>query len=173
MKRLYLLRHAKSSREEPGLADYERPLAPRGAKAARTLAKVMAARRLLPALALCSAAARTRATWELMAPTLGDVPTQYESGLYLASAADLLHRLRQVPAVTTSVLMIGHNPGLHELALMLVAAEATRAGIGLSRLRVKFPTASLAVFTVPFASWNGLVAGGCPLDLFLRPAYLA
>lgn len=173
MKHLYLLRHAKSSRDDPAPSDYERPLAPRGTKAARAMAEAMAVRRLSPALTLCSAAARTRATWDLMAPALGDVPTHYEPGLYLASAKDLLQRLRLVPATTASVLVVGHNPGLHELALLLVAAEATRAGVGLSRLRAKFPTAALAVFAVPFAAWSGLVAASCPLDLFLRPADLA
>ena len=119
MKRLWLLRHAKSSWDEPGLADHDRPLAPRGRKAGKRMRRWAAEHDVRPDLVLCSTAVRARATLDLVAPALGAPDVEIEGGLYHAWADDLLERLRGVPPDSTSVLLIGHNPGLHDLAALL------------------------------------------------------
>jgi len=124
MKRVYLLRHAKSSWKHPELADHDRPLAGRGKRAAKGIAKHMRARELEPELVLCSTARRARETLERIEPALGHTQVRVERELYGASAHDLLARLRRLPDDVGSVLVIGHNPGIH------AGAGARRAGAG-------------------------------------------
>ncbi|HYA44892.1 MAG TPA: histidine phosphatase family protein, partial [Acidimicrobiales bacterium] len=116
-RRLYLLRHAKSSWGEPNLEDRARPLAPRGLKAAKDVGDHMRKGTIAPALVLCSTALRARQTLEALR-----LPGEasYEDSLYGASAADLMARLRRLPATLGSVMLVGHNPGLQELAVSLV-----------------------------------------------------
>jgi phosphohistidine phosphatase len=141
---LLLLRHAKSSWADPSLADIDRPLAPRGEKAARAIARYLLEKRLRPELVLCSTSRRTRQTFEAIAPSLGrDVAVEYEQELYGASADELLGRIRIVPPEVATLLVLGHNPGLEDLALLLAGR-----GAGLDRLREKFPTAALATLAV-------------------------
>src|ERR1700756_3039432 len=106
-RRLYVLRHAKSSWDDPGQPDHDRPLAPRGRKAVKLLAEHVAARQIRPDLTLCSTARRTR-------DTLADIESggdvTFEPGLYAASCADLVARLRTVPDDVRSVMVVGHNP---------------------------------------------------------------
>ena len=137
MKRLFLLRHAKSSWDDPGLADHDRPLAPRGRRASALIAEHLRRTRIRPALVLCSSAKRTRETLEGLQQALSPVEVQFEDELYGASSEELLQRLRAVPDEVESVMLIGHQPAIQELALHL-AAE----GSELERLRAKFPTAS-------------------------------
>ena len=171
MLTLALLRHAKSSWDDPALEDFDRPLAERGLAAAPLMADHMSALALRPALVVCSTSVRTRATLELVKSALGSPPSAivYEDGLYLASASDLLARLRRIPAHTASVLMIGHNPGFHDLALLLAEprlSDASRA------LVAKFPTAGLAVLTFDAVSWARILQGGGHLAHFMSPSRL-
>jgi phosphohistidine phosphatase len=168
VKRLYLLRHAKSSWDDPGLPDRERPLAPRGRKAAKAMADHLRHERVRPGLVLCSSASRTRETLERIAPALGEeAQIEVEDDLYGASASQLLTRLRRVPDSVASVLVIGHNPGLQELALTLAAA-----GDELPRLREKLPTGGLAVIELRRLTWSGLQPGDGELVGLVLPREL-
>jgi phosphohistidine phosphatase len=163
MKRLYLLRHAKSSWDEPGLADRDRPLAPRGRTAAERMAEHLRSTGVRPDLVLCSSSRRTRETFAAVRSALGDPPVEIEDRLYAADADDLLARVREAPPDATSVMLIAHNPGIQDLAVELV-----REGEDLSRVREKFPTGALAVvaFDLP---WAALGAGTVRLESFVVP----
>jgi phosphohistidine phosphatase len=165
MRTLYLLRHAKSSWDDPGLPDRERPLARRGVRDAKRIAKHLRRRGVAPALVLCSSAVRTRETLELIRPALADAPVSLEEGLYSAPSETLLERLRAVPDEVGSLLLIAHNPGLQDLVLALVSAEADR-----ERLAVKFPTAALATLALP--SWSTLNPGDAELVAYVVPKQL-
>jgi phosphohistidine phosphatase len=166
MYELYLLRHAKSSWAEPGLADHERPLAPRGRRDAKLIATHLQRLGCSPELVLCSPAARTRETLELIRPALAAWTVLVEEDLYDASSDELLARLRGVPDSVASAMLIGHNPGLHRLALAL-----TSTGDELGRLEEKFPTAALATFTLP-RPWSRLKPGEAALSAYVRPKQL-
>ena len=164
MTTLHLLRHAKSSWADEELSDHERPLAPRGRRAASAMAANLRERGVAPELVLCSSARRARETLELVAPALGPkARVQVEDGLYGASAEELLDRLRRVPASTASVMLVGHNPAMQDLALVLAAPGAET-----ERLRAKFPTGALATLRIPDRGWPGLRHRGAELvDLVL------
>ncbi len=170
MKRLYLLRHAKSSWDDPSVPDFERPLNRRGRKAAKAMAKYFQEAGIHPAMVLCSPSSRTRETLDLMAPALDDVPVRFDNRIYEASSSALLACLQALPADVPSVLIIGHNPGLEHLAHAL--ADQTEAERALARLREKFPTGSLAVLATPLDHWNRLTDGACRLETFVCPADL-
>lgn len=167
MRRLYLLRHAKSSWDDNGLDDFERPLSSRGRKAARAVAKYLQQHKIRPALVLCSAAARTRATYDLIEPGLAGVPASIEAGLYEADRGDLLARLHQLDNHLGSVLLIGHNPGLERLAVFLAGPHGDPAA--LEHMADKFPTGALAVLETEAAHWAELDGGSCRLTAFIRP----
>ncbi|MGH2707497.1 MAG: SixA phosphatase family protein [Actinomycetota bacterium] len=164
MRYLYLLRHAKSSWNDPGLADRERPLAPRGRRAAGKIAGYLRSEKVSPTLVLCSPARRTMQTLELIAPALGEGRTLVEEALYLADATKLLKRLRRLPETVFSVMLIGHNPSLQELALTLAGR-----GAALGRLEAKFPTGALAILAVPAESWRDLGEGVAELAAYVVP----
>jgi phosphohistidine phosphatase len=167
MKRLYLLRHAKSSWSDPALVDHDRPLAGRGRRAAKAIGRHMSARGIEPELVLCSTARRARETLDRIEPALGKPDIRIEAELYAASADALLDRVRSVPDGVGSVLVIGHNPGLQELAVGLASpADAQR------ELEAKFPTAALVTLAVPRASWRALDWGTAKLVDFVRPREL-
>jgi phosphohistidine phosphatase len=168
MKRLFLLRHAKSSWDDPGLADHDRPLAPRGKRAAKVIAEHLREERIAPDLVLCSPSQRTRETLERIAPALGgDVAVEIERELYAASADRLLERLRAVDDEVESVMLIGHNPGIEQLALSLAGD-----GEKLAEVRRKYPTAALA--TLEFdGRWSELEPGTARLTDFVKPKQLA
>jgi len=171
MKRLYLLRHAKSSWDEPGLADRERPLAPRGRKAAKRIAAYLRREDATPSVVLCSSSVRTRQTLAAILPALdGDPEVLVEEGLYAAGADTLLARIRAVPPEADSVLLIGHNPGIGDLALSLAGGGDVDA---LGRLADGFPTGALATFTVAADAWDALAAGGAELTAYVVPRELS
>jgi phosphohistidine phosphatase len=161
---LFVLRHAKSSWDDPGLGDHERPLAPRGRRAALQIAAYLRPHEISPALVLCSTARRTVQTLEAAAPG-GEA--LIEPDLYAASPSELLARLRQVPDPTTSVMLIGHNPGLQMLVLTL-AGHRRRGDPNLAAVANKFPTAGLATLSL-HGGWSDLRAGGAELTGFVRP----
>jgi len=167
---LYLLRHAKSSWDEPGLADRDRPLAPRGRKAARRIAEQLAGVAVPPAVVLCSSAVRTRQTLDAILPSLaGDPEVLVEDGLYGAMADALLVRLRAVPADVPSVLLIGHNPGIGDLAHELAGRGDAAA---LQRLREGYPTGALATLAIADDGWAELADGGAELTDYVVPREL-
>jgi phosphohistidine phosphatase len=163
---LYLLRHAKSSWADPSLADRERPLAPRGRRDAKRIAKHLRGLGCSPELVLCSPAARTRETLEVVGPALAASTVVLEEDLYGASSDQLLARLRRVPDAVASVMLVGHNPGLHQLALALASA-----GDELGRLGAKFPTAALATLDSR-KPWSRLGPGDGTLSAFVVPKQL-
>jgi phosphohistidine phosphatase len=170
MNRLFLLRHAKAEAEAPGGgSDRDRPLADKGERAMRDIGAWAEKTGLAPDLVLCSPAARTRQTLALLLPQLGGRPQiKFEDGLYLAEADALLDRLRRVPAKCESVLLIGHNPGLHVLALALRLSAAGRDG---KRLGQGLPTAGLAAFELD-GPWATIDHGAARLTDFVTPKEL-
>ncbi|CAA9210348.1 MAG: Phosphohistidine phosphatase SixA [uncultured Acetobacteraceae bacterium] len=170
MRQLLLLRHAKSSWDDPGLSDHARPLNARGRRAAAAIAGAMRDLRLSPDLVLVSSARRTLQTLEALTPFEDNALVEPMDALYLAPASALLEGVRKVPETVRSVLLIGHNPGLHEVALALAGGEAAAAGSpgAAGRLAEGFPTAALAEFTVA-APWREVAEGGGRLVRFLSP----
>ena len=164
MKRVYVLRHAKSSWEDAALADHDRPLAARGRRAATAMCAHLHAQGVDPDLILCSTAVRTRETLERIEPALRGQETSVERALYGASADALIARLRQLPTECASVLLIGHNPGLQDLALELARPRPERDAVA-----AKFPTAALATLEARIASWRELGTGTADLVAFVRP----
>ncbi|MBZ9741282.1 MULTISPECIES: SixA phosphatase family protein [unclassified Mesorhizobium] len=153
MKQLLLLRHAKSSWDDPDLDDFDRPLAERGLKAARLIGRELAARDWLPDLALVSPALRTRDTWRLVAAELPVHPrVAFADALYEASAADILSQIRKADPSGECLVVVGHNPGLENLARQLVGPGSEAKAR--KRLEEKFPTAALARFVLE-DDWPG------------------
>lgn len=170
MKSLHLLRHAKSSWADASLADRDRPLAPRGQKATRALARHFHEARVQPALVLCSTAVRARQTLEGVAASLGDdVAVWFEDDLYGADAEELLERLRALPPAVPSVMVVGHNPALEDLAMALIGGGDEQA---LARMHEKFPTGALASLLVE-GDWRSLATGAAALTAFVVPKDLA
>lgn len=169
MRRLLLLRHAKS--EWPnGVADPERPLAPRGRAAAPRMAAYLAREQLVANKVLVSPARRTRETWDLVSPLLKPAPEMAsEPRIYEAPVARLLAVLREQPADVHTLMLVGHNPGLEDLTLMLCASAA---GDALERVKVKFPTGALAVIDLPVDEWSAVAPETGRLDRFIQPREL-
>lgn len=169
VKTLWLLRHAKASAGGAGLADRDRPLTARGRDAAKRIGRHLAERGVRPDLVLCSPSVRTRETLELVAKPLAiELPVDFDSDLYLASEGDLQARIERVPDDAASVLLVGHNPGVAELALRL----AVRGDPGaLAGLRRKFPTGALAELRIHSQRWRSF-ARGCELVSFVTPKEL-
>jgi len=164
MKRIYLLRHAKSSWDDASLPDHDRPLAPRGRRAAEAIAQHMQDNDIEPELVLCSTARRARETLEGIEPALGGSAIEFEDDLYAASARALLARLRDVPDTIGSVLLIAHNPGMQDLALELARPSPT-----VDELAEKYPTAALATLETSASTWRELGPYGAELVGLVRP----
>ncbi len=170
MKLLYLLRHAKSSWDDPDLDDFDRPLNKRGRKSAKAMAAFFRETGIAPDTILCSPAKRTRETLKYLTPVLGQAPIQLDRRIYEASYQTLLLCLADLPSDADAMLLIGHNPGLERLALYLMSDQGH--GPGAARLQDKYPTGSLAVLSAPAHDWADLKVGSCRLDDFVRPSDL-
>lgn len=167
MRRLMLLRHAKSDWSEAGQRDHDRELAARGRAAAPRIGAYLAERALVPDCVLVSTAQRTRETWKLVAAALPARPkAAFDKRIYEADPDDILDVIRETPSRCQCLLVIGHNPGLQELALMLVKDGRQD---DLDRLAAKFPTAALAVIDVPIDDWASLQARTGRLESFISP----
>ena len=175
-RKLVLLRHAKSA--WPDVPDHERPLGPRGQRDAPVMGRWLRAAGHVPDQVLCSTARRARQTWQLAQAGLGATPpASFDDGVYEGSAAQLLDLIRRAPPAPRTLLVIGHGPGIPELALALTAATpAARGGAAghaataamLGRMRAKFPTAAIAV--LEFAgNWDQLAPGTARLTSFVTP----
>ncbi len=166
MHQLILLRHAQALAGPPGLPDHDRPLAEEGRRAATAIGHAMHRAGLTPDVVLVSPALRAQQTLAAAAawdeqPNVDTLPA-----LYMATAAQLRDALRALPETVRSALVIGHNPGLHDLARSLAGAASDRPE--LRRLAAEYPTATLAEFLVTTA-WRKLGPGAAALQRFLQP----
>ncbi|MFE9633523.1 SixA phosphatase family protein [Streptomyces sp. NPDC006463] len=165
MPDLVILRHAKSAWPQ-GVPDRERPLGPRGLRDAPAAGRLLAQAALLPDLVLCSPARRTRQTWELAAAELPvQPPVRFEPQLYGADAEDLLDAVRDTSAEVARLLLVGHNPGLQELILLLAGEAPDR---DLDRIETKFPTSAVAALSCP-GPWPALDPATAVLTYFAIP----
>ncbi len=172
MRTLLLLRHAKSSWDDPTLEDFDGPLAPRGRKAAPLMACYLKKMGLRPDLVLCSPAARARQTWSLVSQSLDSkIEVKDMRGLYLAAPSRLLEAIRRASDAARCVMLVGHNPGMEHLAMALAGPSSDPTA--LAKLHAKFPTAALAEFEFDAATWRNVAQGAGRLTRFIRPKDLA
>ena len=165
-KRLFILRHAKSSWDDPGLDDHDRPLAPRGRRAVEALASYLSAREIRPDLVLCSSSRRTRETLDGIAVGGEHV---IEPGLYGAGAEEVIDRLRQLPESVSCAMLIGHNPSAQMLVLRLTNHDADgNADPERDAVKRKFPTGALAALALD-CDWSELAPGCARLEEFTSP----
>jgi phosphohistidine phosphatase len=167
-KTLILFRHAKSDWPE-GLDDHDRPLAERGRKAAPVMAKWLAGQRYKPTVALVSTARRTQETWSLAAPELGKIIKRDDAAIYEAPVGRILDAIHGVEPSVETLLVVGHNPGLEDLARLLMKDDGGKAGV---RLRQKFPTAAIAVLSLPVEDWTIVTPRIGTLEHFVTPKTL-
>jgi phosphohistidine phosphatase len=167
MKRVILLRHAKSAWDDPDLADHDRPLNDRGRRAAPVIAGWLAQRGYAPDHVLCSTARRTRETWALAAPLLPDAPEPViEARLYHADPAAMLAAVRAAPDARAALLLIGHQPGLSGFARKLAAQPAPAS---CARAFTHAPTAAAAGFDFDVDRWADVDWGGGRFVAFAAP----
>jgi phosphohistidine phosphatase len=170
MRRLLLLRHAKAERSIPGASDRDRGLIERGRKDACKIGTYMASHALLPDRVLLSPVARTQETWKFAAKAFKPAPgAGMVEKLYDATPHCILAVIKDIAANVHTALIIGHNPGLHELALMLVASGDLEAR---ERLREKLPTCGLVIIDFAFDDWNRLHPCSGRLERFVTPRAL-
>jgi phosphohistidine phosphatase len=169
MKRLLLLRHAKSA-WPPGAEDHDRPLVPRGITAAGLIADHIVKSGLKPAAIAVSSAKRTRETFALMAPKLGQAHGVLPE-IYNASLSTLLDVVHGLPVTAASAMIVGHNPGIGDLARALASPHFSDAQ-ALERLSQKVPTAALAVIDCDVETWLEVRLGTNALRFFVTPRQL-
>lgn len=170
MKTIYILRHAKSDWGDPAIKDQDRSLNDRGREAAPRMGVYIRAKKYKPELVLCSTARRTVETLELVRGNLGGAAVAFEEGLYLAEVRYLLERVRKLDDAVGSVMLIGHNPGLEQLAKALSSSPTSEGDEERhKRMREKFTTCAFAVITMPFDTWRAVKAGAGELKDFMRP----
>ena len=166
-KTIYLLRHAKSSWKDHSLDDFDRPLNKRGKAAREVMARYFDAKQIRPDLVLCSTARRARATVKPILPVIGAAAVvRYEDSIYHASPASILGLLNGIEDTAASILVVGHSPGVDELALCLTDDDESELR---SRMVAKFPTCALAVLTASVDHWKDLNLGLAHLESFVRP----
>jgi phosphohistidine phosphatase len=172
MLRLFLFRHAKSSWTDPGLDDHDRPLNPRGRKAAPLVGRFMRVQKLVPDLVLCSPARRARETWKLASGELGTAPRLLmEEALYdFGNGGRILETVRAKASSAKSVMVVGHNPSIERLAQRLIGKGDAKLR---KRLADKYPTGALAVISFDTNDWNAIEDGKGTLAVFTRPRDLA
>ena len=170
MRRLLLLRHAKAERSQPGGRDQDRVLADRGRADAAKLGAYLVRHAFVPDQAVVSTSTRTRETWALIAAALDKGPTvEFEERIYEASPQAILDVIRETGPKVHTLLVIGHNPGLQELAAMLIASGDVESR---ERLREEFPTSALAAISFAAADWSGVHPHGGRLEHFVTPRML-
>lgn len=165
MKTLTLLRHAKSGWDAPVARDFDRPLSPRGRKAARAMGREMKRLDLGFDRVLASPAARvTETLTELAQGYGGAVATDFDEHIYLAPTETLIEIVRAADDAHARLLVVGHNPGMEQLALLLAGAGALR-----DRIAAKYPTGALAELRFDSPSWRDVAPGSGRLERFIRP----
>jgi phosphohistidine phosphatase len=169
MRRLILLRHAKTERAEPGGRDRDRKLAPRGRADAPKVGAYMARHGLVPDLAIVSTAKRAKQTWALIEPAFAAPPRLVpDERLYQANPDQLLDVIRET-SNARSLAIVGHNPGLHELAALLIASGDVEAR---QRVSEGLPTSGLVVIDLGFDDWSQLHPHSGRLERFVSPRHL-
>lgn len=170
MVTLSLLRHAKSRWDNKQIDDFDRPLAPRGLRAAPAMGRFMQEQAIVPDLVLCSPARRARQTLDLVLPFFDPRPEiRVEDDLYPAAAEDMLDGIRETPDTYAHVMLVGHNPGLQALCCNLAGSGEADA---VAELAQKFPTGGLAVLTFE-GSWCEVRPAAGHLRVFMVPRRLA
>jgi phosphohistidine phosphatase len=170
VKTVYLLRHAKSAWNSPEAEDHDRALNGRGRAACTALARHMAKAQIAPQLVLVSSAVRARETWERIAQELlHPYPVRELTSLYLAEPRTMRKLIRDLDDKLSSIMLVGHNPGLEELAHNLAAAGAPLA---LKRMAEKFPTGGLATLVFSADRWQDVARDVGRLADFVTPASL-
>ena len=165
MKSLTLLRHAKSGWDDSVPRDFDRPLNPKGRRAAQVMGRYLRDQGVTFDHAVASPAVRVRETLvEVEAGYGRPLSPAWDKRIYLASIETLLEVVRELPATADRVLLIGHNPGLEDLVLTL----APEGGTERDAVRVKYPTASIAEL-VWDGEWSAVAPGGTTLARFTRP----
>jgi len=165
VRTVWLLRHAKSSWDDPTLPDADRPLAPRGRRAAAAIAAHIASADVRPELVLCSSGLRARETLAAVLPSLGaPVEVRIEPDLYTFDDEVVRERLRRTPAGVRAMMVVGHNPALQQLALALARSGPARA-----RLLEKFPTGALATIRLPDGAWTSVGDGAGEIAALVVP----
>jgi phosphohistidine phosphatase len=167
VKRLFLLRHAKSARDDPTLRDRDRPLAPRGRKAAKRVARWAKKRGVRPQLVVCSNAVRAQQTLQRVLPGLGEPAVWVEVTLYAGGVETLLARIRTLPDEVDEAMLVGHNPGLRDLLLLLAAPSSLR-----ERAHGNVPTGALAELEADVERWADVSPGEARLTEFVVPREL-
>ncbi|WP_395622572.1 SixA phosphatase family protein [Sphingomonas daechungensis] len=166
MKTLYLLRHAKSDWENSSITDFDRPLNDRGWRAAKAVGHEMRERDIAPDLVFVSPAVRTRETLARVEEGFGGkFETVEERAIYLAEAHSLLELVRRAPVDSERVMIVGHNPAMHELALLLVEGPRDLR----EDVAYKFPTAALAEISFDIEDWRDLSPGSGRIRSFVKP----
>jgi len=145
MKTLILLRHAKAERQSESGEDFDRRLSDRGREDAALMGRVLAEAGFRPDRAIISTAARTRETWAAAAPAFGPVEAEYEERLYHAASGTIRAIVEDAEGRADTLVIVGHNPGLHLCAMELLV-EAAASAHEMRRIQSKFPTAAAAVF---------------------------
>lgn len=169
MRRLILMRHAKSDWPD-GIVDSERPLATRGREAAPVMGRYLLDEKLIPDYVVVSPARRTQETFDLVSAGLPqDIRHRIDGRIYEARPEALLGVIHDTPSATRTLLLIGHNPGLAELAGILTGQGDRYA---FARIKTKYPTCGLAVLDFPVESWAGVAKGAGRLERFVTPATL-
>ena len=170
MRRLLLLRHAKAERLQSGGRDHDRILAKRGRDDAAAVGGYLVRHKLIPDQALVSTSARTRETWALVAKAFAKVPpVEFEGTIYEAAPEAILKAIRATEPAAKSLLVVGHNPGMQQLAGMLIASGDVEAR---QRLLEEFPTAAVAMISFAVQDWESLHANGGRLEHFVTPQTL-
>ena len=173
MKRLFLMRHAKAARADPILQDFDRPLEEEGRLGAAKVAGFMAAKGFVPDFSLCSPALRAAQTLAVAARAFPEAaPARFPEALYNAAPDAVRDEIAGAPASAASVLVVGHNPGVHALALDLALASSSDAQ-ALMRLHRSFPPGAVAVFALPIADWTDIATAKGALLAFAAPKELA
>ncbi|MDQ3220184.1 MAG: histidine phosphatase family protein [Acidobacteriota bacterium] len=158
MKKLFILRHAKSSWNDPGLADFDRPLNDRGLNAAPFIGEIIAKRRLLPDIILSSPAKRAMQTATLVKEAAGsNAVIKYDDRIYEASPQALRQVISEIDESSQFVMIVGHNPGIESFVKFL------------SNSTERMPTAALAVLSLDIGAWKDVSPGCCTLEVVIRP----
>ena len=170
MRRLILFRHAKAEPSELGLEDRARVLVERGRRDAAKIGAYMKSHALIPDRVVISPAARTQETWKFVAAALRPAPGASSADqIYDATPHAIFAVIKDAPSVAHTLMVVGHNPGLHEVALMLIASGDIDAR---ERLREKLPTAGLVIIDFAFDDWSKLHPQSGRLERFVTPKSL-
>ena len=174
MRRLIVLRHAKTERDSPTGRDFDRRLDERGQQDAREIGKYLADNRLSPDLALVSPAVRARETWSLVAPHLKSAEMTFEPDLYGAEVSELLRVIaaaggRSADPKLGTLMVVAHNPGLHELSLTLIDTAQTPEH---RELACNLPTSGVTVIDFAVEDWGDIAPRAGTLERFISPRKL-